>query len=215
MKGVSLVTRANQATTVQLAKSLQTSVCLNGRTFQICVKQTAQLTSEEYAAIWHMTETNMRVFLEKSSLGWDEVTKKQELFHPTESRFILVKYQPPDAEAGGQQQPAAGPAFAAFTVFRFEEEFNERLLYCYELQIAEPWRRYGVGRSLMTMLIDIGRHWRMQKLMLTVLKANEGARKFYSAIGLEKDESTPDYVPEGETAEDIEECDYDIMSLML
>ena len=42
--------------------------------------------------------------------------------------------------------------------------------YSYELQVAHPFRRHGIGRFLVEKLVAIGKHWRMEKIMLTVLK---------------------------------------------
>ncbi|KAJ2931155.1 hypothetical protein H1R20_g5946, partial [Candolleomyces eurysporus] len=92
-------------------------------------------------------------------------------------------------------------------MFRFEYEDKECLLYCYELQVVEAMRGMAIGRSLMTMLASIGSAWGMEKLMLTVLKANETAVQFYKGIGFIPDESCPSKFEK--------EVDYEILSKRL
>ena len=74
-------------------------------------------------------------------------------------------------------------------MFRFDDEDGENVVYwwamdrskhvimqlilgssSYELQTAPSFRRLGLGRHLLEKLIKIGKHWHMEKVMLTVLK---------------------------------------------
>lgn len=48
-------------------------------------------------------------------------------------------------------------------------------VHSYEVQLAEGYRGLGLGQFLVDELITIGRKWRMEKVMLTVLK---GSRVF-------------------------------------
>ncbi|KAF6765987.1 acyl-CoA N-acyltransferase [Ephemerocybe angulata] len=122
----------------------------------------------------------MRVLCAASSLGWDAKKKHAEMFHRF-SRFILV-FQGPEPLAEN---------LVAFSMFRFENEEEYCVLYCYELQVKEEMRGMGIGRCLMNVLECIGSEWRMQKLMLTVLKANKNAVKFYATVGFQIDASSP------------------------
>ncbi|KAI0704945.1 acyl-CoA N-acyltransferase [Cytidiella melzeri] len=202
-----LVKRANKATAAQLSKDLPSTVCLNDTIMQVELKLASSLASEEREIIWKIADTNMRELASKSSMGWDEQDKKQELFDPLTSRFIIVR------STVGDEEIAAD--IAAFVMFRFEYDQGERLLYCYEIQVTEPWRKHGLGRFLASQIIKIASRWNMEKVMLTVLKANQGACRFYAAMGFIKDETSPDYTPEDTTEADVEPCDYDIMSFEL
>ncbi|TFY83595.1 hypothetical protein EWM64_g425 [Hericium alpestre] len=78
-------------------------------------------------------------------------------------------------------------------MFRFDIEGDQNV-------VSPDVRRSGLGKALMQGLHGIGRRWGMQKIMLTVFKANEGAVKFYRATGFQVDPSSPGYVGEGEEA---------------
>ncbi|ETW87280.1 hypothetical protein HETIRDRAFT_305325, partial [Heterobasidion irregulare TC 32-1] len=99
-----------------------------------------------------------------SSMGWDPAEKQEQVFH-ADARFVLVR-EPPAAPGNG----TAPGQIIACCVFRFEREEGQNVLYCYELQLLESARRNGLGRLLMQCLVDIGRRWRMSKIMLTVLR---------------------------------------------
>ena len=62
-------------------------------------------------------------------MGWHEQEKKAELFDPMLSRFILVRTQTkgPGGEAGPGVNEVS--SIAAFSMFRFEFDQGERLLY--------------------------------------------------------------------------------------
>lgn len=121
-------------------------------------------------------------------MGWDERAKKKELFDPKLSRFVIARHQEEqgkDREADPQSSDA--DLIAGFSMFRFEYDQGERLLYwsvsreicqigtlnaaahSYEVQIAEAWQRFGIGRFFVDRLLDLGRKWKMEKVMLTVL----------------------------------------------
>lgn len=57
------------------------------------------------------------------------------------------------------------------------------ILRSYELQVAKNSQNCGLGKALMQKLSNIGSKWGMRKIMLTILKANTSAMKFYLAIG--------------------------------
>ena len=65
------------------------------------------------------------------------------------------------------------------------------MLYCYELQIRQDRKRRNLGRRMMTVLEMIGRYFKMEFLMLTVLLHNAEAHAFYKKIGYFVDETSP------------------------
>ncbi|KAL7285177.1 hypothetical protein PYCCODRAFT_1466974 [Trametes coccinea BRFM310] len=158
----------------------------------------------------------MRALTEASSFGWNPSKKKKELFHRS-ARYILVYA----GQLGPQDEDT--PAPAAFSTFRFERDQGEDLLYCYELQVAEAFRSGGLGRFLVDKLTAIGKTYHMEKVMLTVLKNNETARRFYERTGFTLDPSSPDYASSSEEADPSrigvdeyeERCDYEILSKVL
>ncbi|KAJ7786396.1 hypothetical protein B0H16DRAFT_1490291 [Mycena metata] len=64
-------------------------------------------------------------------------------------------------------------------------------------------QRHGLGRTLMNHLAKIGKDFKLDKIMLTVFKANTQALRFYKNFGFKPDETSP---------EDADEEDYKILS---
>ncbi|KDQ63674.1 hypothetical protein JAAARDRAFT_29703 [Jaapia argillacea MUCL 33604] len=168
----------------------------------------------------------MHRFYTSSSFGWDPPRKRQELFHRL-SRFILVRPALDESE----EPRSTLPDIIAYSMFRFEREVTEDVVYCYELQVAKSAQRFGIGKVLMQQLAHIGLHFGMTRVMLTAFKSNIDACNFYRALGFSIDPTSPDYeddakfVGEGvgrvdysvddegwEDEEDQGECDYVIMS---
>jgi len=193
--------------------------------------------------IWALYERNMRTLSEGSSMGWDPREKQRELWH-RDSRFIVLRELKPQDDAKGKGKGRAiekgrgGKEIAAFAMFRFDweecmdkdwEEDRCEVLYCYELQVAPSARRLGIGKFLVDQLVLLAREYRMRKVMLTCLKANNHALAFYVSQGFSIDPISPSRVAltqsvaseanattldgntEWEDAEE-EECDYEILS---
>lgn len=156
------------------------------------------MTQADIDAIWNVFEGNMKTLYETSSLGWNPAEKRKELFH-TSSRFILA-YRTKFAS----DSPGAKKNLVGFSMFRFECEDEEAVVYCYELQVCLDTRGLGLGRTLMGYLEAIGEVYEMEKTMLTVLKANENAVGFYNKYGFEVDPTSPSLHGE--------EVDYEILS---
>lgn len=131
-----------------------------------------------------LTEENMRKVYEET-WGWNEKKKLGELKHE-DSRFIAV-FQ--------ADKPIA------FVHFRFEFEDGETTLYIYELQVSGPFQSHGIGRYLLQCVEFIAMKTKMDITMLTVLKANEGAMKFYLRNNYKLHPSSPSQV-DPEAAED-------------
>lgn len=119
----------------------------------------------------------------------------------------------------GRQESEPDPEILAYSIFRFDQEEGEDVLYCYELQVSSNVKRSGIGKRLMDALCQIGQKTGMEKVMLTMQSANTEARKFYTAIGFVIDPSSPNFTgddTDGEWVdEDDEEYDYEIMSKKL
>ncbi|RKP08043.1 acyl-CoA N-acyltransferase [Thamnocephalis sphaerospora] len=122
---------------------------------------------------------------------WDEAEKRSELFDAA-SRFLIVRTRADTAEKSAEN--------LGYAMYRFDTEEQMKsdamvpVVYCYELQVAAEARGQGVGRMLMETLERIGQAWQMSKVMLTVLKGNKDAIKFYKALGYAPDEISPDQI---------------------
>lgn len=143
-----------------------------------------------------LTEENMKTYYETSSQGWNRSNKLKEFKHNT-SRILLLK-------------SVTTNQLIAFVNFRFEVGGidTECVVYCYELQVAATHQRSGVGQHLMSVLLAIGRAFRMQKVMLTVFKRNAIAMDFYTkALNYRIDRSSPSRCQQM--------ADYEILSLKI
>ncbi|KAJ7487675.1 acyl-CoA N-acyltransferase [Mycena galericulata] len=167
---------ANEASASRISKSLEVAADAI-HSFDVLLAESLDETIRN--SIWSMFEANMRAMYTASSFGWDPPHKKGELFDPL-SRFILV-------------YPASGKrSLVAFTSFRFEFEEGQNILYCYDIQVSKSSQRHGLGRTLMNHMGKIGADFGMDKIMLTVFKANKRALKFYDDLGFEMDQDSPD-----------------------
>ncbi|KAI0361223.1 acyl-CoA N-acyltransferase [Trametes cingulata] len=202
---------ANKASAEEIAAAacIPANKTFKDKSLSLRVCAAPSLSESERERIWELWEENMRALVEPSSFGWNPETKKEELFH-RDARYILVS-----DPAGFQER---GPI--AFSSFRFEEEEGEDVLYCYELQVAGDFRNLGLGHFLMEKLGRIGKHWHMAKVMLTVLKSNVAARRFYSRNGFEVDPTSPEYQSPSDQEDEAESWeddtyDYEILSKTL
>lgn len=126
-----------------------------------------------------LTKRNMEAMYERT-WGWSNPEKRRELAH-SDARFI-VAFRGDDDD---------GPM--GFVHFRFEVEDSDGtpVAYVYELQVEDDARGRGVGRALMARVESIAENTRMARTMLTVLKTNAAAARFYERLGYVEDRDTP------------------------
>lgn len=74
------------------------------------------------------------------------------------------------------------------------------------MQIEKSSQRKGLGKFMMSALEQCAKIWEMEKLVLTILKNNPDGKSFFTSIGFELDDSTPD---------SFENKDYEILSKSL
>ena len=126
-----------------------------------------------------LTKRNMEAMYERT-WGWSNPEKRRELAH-SDARFIV-------AFRGFRVRVPLG-----FVHFRFEVEDSDGtpVAYVYELQVEDDARGRGVGRALMARVESIAENTRMARTMLTVLKTNAAAARFYERLGYVEDRDTP------------------------
>ncbi|KAF9975121.1 N-alpha-acetyltransferase 40 [Actinomortierella ambigua] len=56
---------------------------------------------------------------------------------------------------------------------------NADVAYCYEIQVDRRYQSLGIGAYLLGILEDICRETMLEKVMMTVFKANKRAIQFY------------------------------------
>ncbi|KAG0255454.1 N-alpha-acetyltransferase 40 [Mortierella polycephala] len=104
----------------------------------------------------------------KSRDGWCKEDKEDEM-QDVPSRYLVA---------------FDGELPVAMIHFQFVQETtmtdrDAEVAYCFEIQVVPEYQRRGIGAYLIGVLETIGRVTQMDKVMLTVFKANTSAIKFY------------------------------------
>ena len=108
-----------------------------------------------------LTKKNMEDHYNKT-WGWKDGKKMNELKDRVARFFVIKKDGKP----------------IAFVHFRFEFETISQL-YVYELQVDPEYQRHGLGKTLLQACELVAMKTGMISVLLTVLKINELAMKFY------------------------------------
>lgn len=87
--------------------------------------------------IWLMDliTRNMKAMYEQSQWGWKEANKKQEMLD--DNAWYLIAKKEDDGKLLG------------FAHFRYDMDFDDEVLYVYEIQLEEEIQRKGLGRFMM------------------------------------------------------------------
>ena len=127
-----------------------------------------RLEPSERESVLDLTERNMRdLYGEK----WEATTKKEKRrdMASRDARYILVR------------DPRNDETIVGFANYRFVLEDEWVVLYVYELQVDATQRRKGLGRALLRLSESLAKWTGVEGVMLTTLKRNVGACKFYEA----------------------------------
>jgi len=108
--------------------------------------------------------------------GWKEKEKQ------TEMREDLAWYLIARTKEG---------TAVAFSHFRFDMDYDDEVLYCYELQVEQAFKRKGLGRFMMKVLEMLTIKADMLKLMVTIFKKDKPMVGFFrGALKFEMDETS-------------------------
>ena len=102
--------------------------------------------------------------------------KRQELFHP-DARFLLATPNSPDS--GSDSRSSASLPVQGFLHLRYVVNYDLPVLYAFELQVARPWQRAGLGTRLMEAGELISARTGMSRVVLVVFKQNAPAMRLY------------------------------------
>jgi len=149
----------------------------NGLSLVFETTKATDLSSETKDWIFKLMEGNMRTHYVKSDWGWNSNNKRTELFEDNAWHLIAR------SEDG---------APVAFCHFRFDMDFDDDVLYVYEVQLEETVRRKGLGKMMLKMLELMMVKAEMVKIMLTCFKHNQAASSFFKdCLKYEVDETCP------------------------
>ncbi|OZJ06619.1 hypothetical protein BZG36_00315 [Bifiguratus adelaidae] len=181
--GEDKVAKANKAHNIAECIQGQLEVKATDEHYVIEYMPIDTLSATDRVWVMDMVKQNMMELYVNSNDGWSEEEKRSELYAP-EARYLIVK------DAKGTK--------VGFLMFQFvweetmEDDAEVQAIYCYEIQLISEVSGKGIGSHLMKLLEDIGRAWDMEKAMLTVFRANQGAFHFYrEKLGYELDEISP------------------------
>ncbi|XP_017877824.1 N-alpha-acetyltransferase 40 [Ceratina calcarata] len=132
-------------------------------------------TAECTSWIFDIMERNMKALYEQSDWGWHPHAKQKELTE-AEAWYLVA---------------SLNDEYVGFSHFRFDTDYREEVLYCYEIQLESSVRRKGLGQFMMTALECMAANNKMRKVVLTVLKHNPSAIQFFYSVGYKMDKTSP------------------------
>jgi len=165
----------------------------NGLDLTLETKRVTDL--DDFSKTWLMDllRANMKDMYEKSEWGWNEKNKAEEMFD--DHAWYLVARENNESKAP-----------VAFAHFRYDMDYDDEVVYIYEIQLEECARRKGLGKFMMMVMELLSHKADMRKIMLTCFKHNPLAYKFFKgAMKYERDETNYE--------DDVyEQADYEILS---
>jgi len=112
----------------------------------------------------------------EAEFGWKEKEKKEEL--RADSAWYLIA-----------RTKEGNPV--AFSHFRYDMDYDDEVLYCYEIQVEKAFRRKGLGKFMMKVLEMLCLKADMLKLMVTIFKKDPVEVDFFKkALKFEVDETS-------------------------
>lgn len=144
-----------------------------------CFRVATLRDKEPHIVEWMFTlvEQNMKDMYDTCAWGWNAKAKYNEMTDPDAFYLIAKDY--------------ANSSLAGFCHFRFVVDYGVEVVYCYELQVETQYRSEQIGRRIMAALETMSLHWKMKKVVLTVLRHNQRAINFYIDCGYTIDETSP------------------------
>nr|CAG4649882.1 EOG090X0MNC [Scapholeberis mucronata] len=163
----------------------------NGLEVQLKCSKVKKLSKDDVVWSFDLLKRNMQSLYEMSAWGWNEKEKRAEMTE--ESAFYLIAYN----KNGGNP--------VAFSHFRFDMDYGQAVLYCYELQLELECRQKGLGKFMLQILELMAFRAGLSKVILTVFSHNPNAIAFFKKLGYSLDDTSPENTLE-------EQFDYIILS---
>ncbi|KAJ9109692.1 hypothetical protein QFC19_001922 [Naganishia cerealis] len=197
-----LVRKANQLSSVDLLNIVQCHDLpkTNDHSVRIHLLSASEVPRNAQEALWTLFDENMGKLAAGTSLATSKGEKLEELFDPA-TRFAIYTSETSESPAL-ELDNLEGHKLLGFASIRFDTEdtldsqeyedgIRAAVVYIYELQVASHARGLGLGRRLLSNCETLGKGTGMQKAMLTCLKKNGQALRFYMHNGYSPDEIDP------------------------
>ncbi|KAK6635307.1 hypothetical protein RUM43_007807 [Polyplax serrata] len=149
----------------------------NGLKVHIEFSRVGDIDEETFQEIFKLQKENMENVYNSCSWGWDEKKKLSEM-KESNAKYLIARTD--------------DNAIVGFSHFRFDIDYGDEVLYCYELQLSSKIRRKGLGKFLLQILELMAFKNNMRKVVLTVLKHNTSAVDFFHSMRYEVDETNPE-----------------------
>jgi len=158
----------------------------NGVDVELRSERAVDLTADTKTWIMDLTTKNMKELYEHSQLGWNEPKKRKEMLD--DRAWYLIARKHIEAIDGNEQTEE----LIGFAHFRFDMDYDDEVLYIYEIQLEDSVKRKGLGRFMMQLLELLSFKTDMRKIMLTCLRNDEPTQKFFKdTLKYGKDETCP------------------------
>ncbi len=151
----------------------------SGTTYSISLYTSSTISPADFESCFHLIESTSCSAYATSSIGWSPTKKRKEMRLP-DLRYLLVR-----------SSVDSTSAIEAFLSFMLTYEDGHEVIYCYEIHLPPSIRGCGLGKHLMRIMEEIGTRVGVEKAMLTVFVANDGAIQFYARLGYGEDEYSP------------------------
>ncbi|KAL9616290.1 MAG: hypothetical protein Q9160_008830 [Pyrenula sp. 1 TL-2023] len=193
-------------------------------------RASSQLDRRELDACFNLIAHTSKEDYESSSMGWSPTKKRKEMRLPDLKYLLLVAHpregseEPQEASkdhhitddprnvnnSHGLNHYKIGGFFSLMPTY----EDGRAVSYIYEIHVEPALQGTGLGHILMKIAESISKNvTRLEKMMLTVFRSNERARRFYEKLEWELDENSPEWV--GLRRGRRRQCDYLILSKCL
>ncbi|XP_037094841.1 N-alpha-acetyltransferase 40-like [Pollicipes pollicipes] len=140
-------------------------------------RNVGDLSDAELDAMLTICRDNMRALYNSCEWGWNDKEKRGEM---TESMAKYLVARDGDSK------------IVAFCHFRFDLDYDDEVVYCYEIQLTKPYQRSGLGKFMMSILELMAFKKQMLYVRLTVLKHNDVANNFFKSCGYVRDKTCLD-----------------------
>lgn len=159
--------------------SVQVKNASNASVVRRVYEDASTLSKQALEACLDLIEQTSADDYRNSEAGWSRAKKKKEMKLP-DMKYITLNDESPNHIVAG---------FVSFMI-TYEDGFE--VVYVYEIHLAPEWQAHGLGKSLIRAVESIGKNVGVEKIMLTVFKANRRAVEWYGKLGYVEDEFSPE-----------------------
>merc|ERR1712183_1078878 len=157
----------------------------NGLELKLETVRAPELPEETKVWAFDLVKTNMKPLYDaaygddpdmEAEFGWKEKDKREEMWSD-HAWYLLARTEEGKA--------------VAFSHFRYDMDYDDEVVYCYEMQVEKGFRRKGLGRFMMKVLEMLMMKADMLKLMATIFKKDKPEAEFFKkALKFEQDETS-------------------------